>query len=71
MQTTNEGSHSSGVNRSDQRRYFVEPSRFTTLKRGGPLHDFQVEAIVYNGGHLFQNGGNELLPFQLLTFNQK
>ena len=69
-QPANEGSHSSGVSRSEQRRYFVEPSRFTTLKRGGPLHGFQVEAIVYNGGHLFQNGG-ELLPYQLLTFNQK
>jgi hypothetical protein len=65
-----EGSHSSGVARSDQRRFFVEPSRFTTLKRGGPAHDFQVEAIVYNGGHLFMSG-SEALPFKLITFNQR
>jgi len=71
LQAVPQGSRSSGVTRSEQRRYFVEPSRFTTLKRGGPLHDFQVEAVVYNGGHLFQNGSGELLPFQLLTFNQK
>jgi hypothetical protein len=69
IQTAVEGSHSSGVSRSDQRRFFVEPSSFTTFKRGGPHHDFQVEAIVYNGGHLFGNG-NEALPYKLMTFNQ-
>ncbi len=37
-------SHNSGVTRSEQRRYFVEPSSFTTLKRGGALHNYQVEA---------------------------
>jgi len=64
-----DGSHSSGVSRSDQRRFFVEPSVFTTLKRGGALHAFQVEAIVYNGGNLF-SCGNETLPYKLITFNQ-
>jgi hypothetical protein len=62
----------SGVSRSEQRRYFVEPSRFTILKRGGEQHGFQVQAIVYNGGHQFPSTTNdELLPFKLLTFNQK
>ena len=63
------GNTSAGVARNDQRRLFVEPSVFTMLKRGGPLHKFQVEAIVYNGGHLFANG-NEALPYRLITFNQ-
>jgi hypothetical protein len=58
---------SSGVGRSEQRRYFVEPARFTTLKRGGAKNGFQVESIVYNGGHIFQGG----LPYTLLTFNQE
>ncbi len=65
---------SSGVTRSEQRRYVVEPYRFTTLKRGGPLHNFQVECIVYNGGHRFhsgQPGKEEKLPYRFLTFNQK
>ena len=62
--------HSSGVSRSDQRRYFVEPAQFTTLKRGGAQHGYQVESIVYNGGNLFESG-NESLPFKLITFNQK
>jgi hypothetical protein len=61
---------SSGVNRSEQKRYFVEPSLFTILKRGGPAHNFQVEAIVYNGGHRFPNG-SESLPYKFLTFNQR
>lgn len=63
----NEQGASGGVSRNEQRRYFVEPSRFTTLKRGGDSYGFQVEAIVYKGGHLFEDG----LPFRLLTFNQR
>ncbi len=69
-----EGGHQSGVSRSEQRRYFVEPSRFTTLKRGGAQHGYQVQAIVYNGGHVFPTGlqgKEELLPYKLLTFNQR
>ena len=64
----------SGITRSEQRRYFVEPSRFTTLKRGGPHHNYQVESIVYNGGHRFPTGApgkEESLPYKLITFNQK
>jgi len=70
----NENNASSGVTRSEQRRYFVEPSRFTTLKRGGENNDFQVEAIAYIGGHRFPTGGpgrEEFLPYKLLTFNQQ
>ncbi len=70
-----EGAASSGVSRSEQRRYFVEPAAFTTLKRGGPKNDFKVQAIVYNGGHQFPtvgvDGQEDLLPYKLLTFNQR
>jgi hypothetical protein len=62
-----EPSSSAGVSRSEQRRYLVEPARFTTLKRGGPAYGFQVEAIVYKGGHIFSDGK----PYTLLTFNQR
>jgi type IV secretory pathway TraG/TraD family ATPase VirD4 len=68
------GHQSSGVTRSEQRRYFVEPARFTTLKRGGAANNYQVQAIVYNGGHLFPTGAagkEEMLPYKLITFNQK
>jgi hypothetical protein len=64
------GGQSSGISRSEQRRYFVEPARFTTLKRGGAQHGFQVESIVYNGGNRFPTG-NEMLPYKMLTFNQR
>jgi type IV secretory pathway TraG/TraD family ATPase VirD4 len=70
QQEQNAGKHSSGVTRSAQRRFFVEPARFTTLKRGGALNNFQVEAIVYNGGNLFHDG-RESLPYKFITFNQK
>ena len=70
-QIIDRGNLSSGVTRSDQRRYFVEPSTFTTLKRGGELHGFHVQAIVYKGGHLFDSGGKNLLPYKLLTFDQR
>jgi hypothetical protein len=63
-------SHNSGVNRKEEQRLFVEPATFTTLKRGGEMHNFQVEAIVYNGGNLFYEG-RLALPFRLLTFNQR
>ncbi|HLG63106.1 MAG TPA: TraM recognition domain-containing protein [Ktedonosporobacter sp.] len=63
----NDQGSSGGVSRNEQRRFFVEPSRFTTLKRGGDVYDFQVETIVYKGGHLFEDG----LPFKMLTFNQR
>jgi hypothetical protein len=68
------GNQSSGITRSEQRRYFVEPSRFTTLKRGGAAHKFQVQSIVYNGGHLFLTGAagkEESLPYKMITFNQR
>lgn len=64
-------SHNAGINRSEEKRFFVEPAVFTTLKRGGPAYDFQVECIVYLGGHLFGNGSGERLPYVKLTFNQR
>lgn len=68
--SNNEGQGASsggGISRSEQRRYFVEPSSFTILKRGGAINNYQVEAIVYKGGHIFK--GN--LPYKLITFNQR
>lgn len=62
-----EPSTSAGVSRGEQRRYLVEPARFTTLKRGGPAYGYQVETVVYKGGHLFSDGK----PYTVLTFNQR
>jgi hypothetical protein len=74
LQNQQSSNQSSGVTRSEQRRYFVEPARFTTLKRGGAANNYQVQAIVYNGGHLFPTGvagKEEMLPYKLITFNQR
>jgi len=60
---------SSGAGSSEQRRYYVEPARFTTLKRGGPAHNYQVECIVYNGGMKFRGAGEDL-PYTLIPFDQ-
>jgi hypothetical protein len=58
---------SSSVSLSEQHRYILEPSAFTTLKRGGPAYGFEVEAILYKGGHIFSNGK----PYKRLLFKQK
>ncbi len=74
QQAGSSSSLSGGVSRSEERRYFVEPAQFATLKRGGEANQFQVQAIVYNGGHLFRSGADargEPLPYTLLTFNQR
>lgn len=66
-----QGNGHAGVSTNEQRRYYVEPSRFTTLKRGGELNNCEVEVIVYNGGKQFPSeDGRELLPYRLLTFKQ-
>ena len=70
LPTDQKAQNNAGVQFSDQHRYFVEPSVFTTLKRGGPMNNFQVEVIAYLGGYLFSNG-KEYLPYKLLTFNQR
>ena len=54
------------VTRSDQRRYYVDPAEFTVLRRGGTANHLKVDAIVYNGGHIFAGG----LPYTRLTFDQ-
>jgi hypothetical protein len=60
-----------GISRSEQRRYFVEPARLTTLKRGGEANGYHVEAIVYCGGKLFGQDTPDPLPYKLLTFRQR
>lgn len=71
--TGQEGGINAGVNRSEQRRYYVEPAQFATLKRGGPSNEYEVEAIVYNGGHQYpgEYEDEELLPYKMLIFDQR
>ena len=67
------GEHASAnVSRSEQKRAFIEPSRFQSLKRGGPENDYTVEAVVFQGGRMFRApDGGEPLPFKILKFRQR
>jgi hypothetical protein len=57
----------SHVNTSEQRRFFVETAEYTVLRRGGPANQFEVEVIVYLGGHIF----SDELPFRRLRIDQR
>jgi len=59
---------SMGSSTTEQRRFLVEPSQFTTLSRGGPKGNYRVEAIVYNGGHIF-SGTKQ--AYTVLAINQR
>jgi type IV secretory pathway TraG/TraD family ATPase VirD4 len=65
------GDRSASIQQSEQRRYFVEPARFTTLKRGGEGAAYEVETIVYNGGKLFAGERGEDVPYMLMTIPQR
>jgi hypothetical protein len=64
-----------GVSVSEQRQRWVEPSRFTTLRRGGPRNNYRVQAICYNGGNEFarpgKNGETTSTPCEIFTFDQR
>jgi hypothetical protein len=66
-----QGSTQAGISRSEQKRAYIEPSRFQSLRRGGPSNDHQVDAVVFCGGKLFGQGEGEPLPYKILTFRQK
>lgn len=64
---------SGGFSTTSQRRFYVEPSRFAQLKRGGPP-DFKVECVVYSGGRQFPGSGDDSgrqVPYAIFTIPQK
>lgn len=63
---------SSGFSTSHQRRNYVEPVEFATLRRGGEHNGFLVDCLVYNGGERYPSAdGLEEVPYKFLTFNQR
>ena len=61
---------------AEQRRYYVEPSRLATLKKGGPANNREVETVVYNGGIQYDlpdptTGRIERVPYAFLTLKQE
>jgi len=47
--------------------YDVIPQEFTHLKKGGPHNDFEVEAIIFQNGRIWNSGHTHLYT----TFNQR
>jgi len=70
-ETGESGGSNTGVSRHDERRWYVEPATFATLRRGGPANDLRVDCIVYAGGKLFPGEGGEMMPYKKLRFRQE
>jgi hypothetical protein len=68
-------SHSTGTSISEQKRYWLEPSAFNHLRRGGEGNQRIVDCIIYNGGAKFQgvdeHGAPALLPYLHIPFEQQ
>ena len=68
---TGQGNTTAGISRSEQKRAYIEPSRFATLRQGGPVNGLEVDCVVFRPGTLFQAKGAEPVPYKILTFRQK
>lgn len=53
---------------SEHYEYLVQPSDFTMLRKGGPRHDMLVDAVVFQGGRVWNETGDTSM---LVTFDQK
>lgn len=47
---------------SEAYEFDIQPSRFTTLRTGGPSNHWEVDAIVFQGGRLFHSTRKTWLP---------
>ncbi len=46
---------------AEQREYKIEPALFTGLSKGGEANDWQVEAVLFQGGRQWQANGDTCL----------
>ena len=60
-------SFSSGQSKQESYDYDVIPQAFTKLRKGSPINNFEVEAVVFQSGRTWNNG-KTYLP---ASFNQK
>jgi len=63
-----EGKFTTGSSQAAHLEHTVLPREFTGLAKGGPPHDFTVEAIIHQGGKVFQCSGSNALK---TTFRQE
>ena len=59
-QDKGDGSHGSGLSESVQ--YKVLPSEFTTLRKGGPANNLEVDGVLFEGGRIWKATGDTYLP---------
>ncbi len=61
-----------GYSTVSQKRNYVEPVQFATLRRGGEHNNFLVDCLIYNGGEQYpSHDGSEEVPFKFITFDQR
>jgi hypothetical protein len=53
---------------SESYEFEVQPSEFTTLRKGGAVNQGHVDSILFQGGRRFESTGRTWLP---VTFVQK
>lgn len=53
---------------SEQLDFEIQPRRFTQLRSGGPQNGFEVDALLYQGGRVFDATGKTWIP---VTFDQR
>ncbi len=60
--TQNKGDSSHGSGLSESVQYKVLPSEFTTLRKGGPANNLEVDGVLFEGGRIWQATGDTYLP---------
>lgn len=66
--SSNESGGSRSAGGSDTVRYKVLPAAFTTLRKGGPANNLQVDSIIFQGGRIWRASGDTYLN---TTFSQR
>ena len=60
--STTEAGGTRGTNVSEVEEHKVMPAAFTTLRKGGPQNNYQVEAVIFQGGRIWKATGDTYLP---------
>ena len=60
--STTDAGGSRGIGVGEEVHYKVMPAAFTTLRKGGPQNDYQVDAVIFQGGRTWKATGDTYLP---------
>ena len=62
------GSSNFSFGESESLDYKIEPAEFTRLRKGGPPNGSLVDAVIFQGGRVWQTTGD---TYALVTFDQR